>query len=260
MKTNRRWLGSAAAGGCGAKIVGIEHDVIALVLRREDALLGQRVVLECAVAIEVVGSDVENDGDGGMELLRGFELEAGDFKHRPCAVGALFGKRNDGDADVAADERRKSGPLEDFAEERGGGRLAIGAGDGENLAFEKAGGELQFADDGAAEALGLHQLGCFERHAGAHDDHVLTAEREQAVTTGLNVDSFFKECRDVFGESFCAADVRNSDLSTAMAQKQCRSQAGLSESYDQHFFAFEFHHEIRPRRLIRPSPLLIFAP
>ena len=42
-------------------------------LRGKDALLGQRVVFEAAVAVKVVGRDVEDDGDGGMELLQCFQ-------------------------------------------------------------------------------------------------------------------------------------------------------------------------------------------
>jgi hypothetical protein len=102
---------------CGADVVCIEDCKIVSILGREDALFGECVVFESAVAIKVIGSDVEDDGNGWVELLGAFELEAGDFKNGPRAVGALFSKRYNGDADVAADERGKSGLLEDFAEE-----------------------------------------------------------------------------------------------------------------------------------------------
>ena len=113
-----------------------------------------------------------------------------------------------------------AGLLEDFADERRGGGLAVGAGDGEDLAFQEAGGEFEFADDGAAEVACLHQLGCIERHAGADDDEVLAAEGEQAVTAGFDVDAFVEQGGNVFGERFGAANVGDGDLGSATAQKQ----------------------------------------
>ena len=102
---------------CGADVICIEDGKVVSILGCEDALFGQGVVFESAVAIKVIGSDVEDDGDRWVELLGAFELEAGNFKNGPGVVGALFSKRYNGDADVAADERGKSGLLEDFAEE-----------------------------------------------------------------------------------------------------------------------------------------------
>ena len=110
------------------------------------------------------------------------------------------------------------------------------------LSFEEAGGEFEFADDGAAEVRGLHQFGCFERHAGAHDDEVLAAEGKQAVAAGFDVDAFVEQGGDVFGERFGAADVGDGDLGSPAAQKHGGGEPGFSESDDQNFFAFEFHH------------------
>ncbi len=94
---------------------------------------------------------------------------------------------------------------EDFADQRGGGGFAVGAGDGEDVAFEEARGQFELADDGQAEALGLHQLGRVERNAGADDDEVLAAEGEQAVAAGLDHDAFFEQRRNVFGEGLGAS-------------------------------------------------------
>ena len=146
-----RGVGTGGGGG-GADVVGVQHHEVVRVLRGKDALLGQRVVLESAVAVEVVGRDVEDDGDVGMELLRAFELKAGNLEHRPGLVGALVDEGHDRHADVAADQGGNAGLFQDFAEQRGGGGFAVGAGDGEDLAFEKARGQFQFADDGQAEA------------------------------------------------------------------------------------------------------------
>ena len=53
---------------------------IVFVLLGEDALLGERIILEAAVAVEVIGRDVENDRDLGMELLASFQ--AGSWRPR----------------------------------------------------------------------------------------------------------------------------------------------------------------------------------
>ena len=205
--------------------------------------LAQGVVFKAAVAVEVVGRDVEDDGDGGVELLSRFELEAGDFEDGPGGVGGFVDEGDDGHADVAADEGGNAGLLQDFAEQRGGGGLAVGAGDGEDLALEEAGGEFEFADDGAAEAFGLHEFGRVERDAGADDDEVLAAEGEQAVAAGFDVDALFKQGGNVFGEGLGAADVGDGDLGSAAAQKEGGGQAGFAQSDDENLFAFELHHE-----------------
>ena len=150
---------------------------------------------------------------------------------------------DDRNADVAADQGGHSGLFEDFAEQRGGGGFAVGAGDGQDFAFEEAGGQFEFADDGEAEVAHLGQFGCVERNAGADDDQVLAAEGEQAVAAGFDVDALFEQGGNVFGEGFGAADVGDGDLGAAAAQKQGRGQAGFTQADDQYLFAFELHHE-----------------
>jgi hypothetical protein len=74
--------GNRSVSGLGRRlVVGVEDQCILGSLRGEDALLGARVVLKAAVAIQMVGRDVQNDGDGGTEFERAFQLEAGDFQH-----------------------------------------------------------------------------------------------------------------------------------------------------------------------------------
>ncbi len=95
----------------------------------------------------------------------------------------------------------------------------------------------------------LHQFGRVEGNAGADDDKVLAPEGEQAVTASLDHDALFEQRRDILGERFGAADVGDGDLRTLAAQEQGGSQSRLSQSDNQNFFAFEFHHvRIRPGR------------
>ena len=69
-RTRRRGARSAAAACGGADVVGVEHDEVLRGLRGEDALLGEGVVFKGAVAVEVVGRDVEDDGDRWDETVR----------------------------------------------------------------------------------------------------------------------------------------------------------------------------------------------
>ena len=111
-----------------------------------------------------------------------------------------------------------------------------------DLALEEARSQFEFADDGQAEALDLHQFRRVERDAGADDDQILTAEGEQAVAAGLDHDALFEQRGDVLGERLGAAHVGDGDLRALAAQKQGRRQTGFSQSDNQNFLAFEFHH------------------
>src|SRR6266576_705508 len=62
-------------------IVFVEDNVVGGLLIFEDAGFGVDVGLECAVAIEMIGSDVQNYRNLGPEGLDGFQLKAGDFEH-----------------------------------------------------------------------------------------------------------------------------------------------------------------------------------
>ena len=100
--------------------------------------LATRIVLKRAVPIEMIGRDVQDDRDLGMELARAFQLKARYLEHRPCLVAALFNQLNHRHADVAANQRRQPGLLENLADQSRRGGLAVGAGDGQDLPLESA--------------------------------------------------------------------------------------------------------------------------
>ena len=91
-----------------ARVVSIEYQVVFTRLRGEDALLCERIVFEGAVAIEMVGRDVQDDGDLWTEELDCLQLEAGNLEDRPGVfrVARFVDQLDDGQADVAADLRR----------------------------------------------------------------------------------------------------------------------------------------------------------
>ncbi len=142
----------------------------------------------------MIGRDVEDDGsdcwDGSAQCFRGWKLDTSRTDQR--AVGAFFNERDDGDADVSANQGGQPCLLENLAYQCRRGGLSIGAGDGKHLSFEETRSQLQLADDGAAKAAGLGELRRIERHAGTDNDEILTAEGEQAVAAGLDHNSFFQ--------------------------------------------------------------------
>ena len=145
----------------------------------------------------MVRGNVQDHGDAGMELIGALKLEAGDLDDRPGFVGALLDEPDHREADVASYQGGYAGLLKNFAHQRGGRGLAVGAGDGQHLALEKAGGQFKFADDRQAEAFHLRQFGGIQRHAGTDHDQVLAAEGEQTVASGLHHDALFKQGRDL---------------------------------------------------------------
>ena len=77
---------------------------------------------------------------------------------------------------------------------------------------------------GQAEALGLHQFGRIQRHAGAHHDQVLAAEGQQAVAAGLHHDPLFEQRRNLLGQRLGRAHIGDRHLRALAAQKQSRRQ------------------------------------
>ena len=110
-KTSRPWRPSGWRRRRQGALSAFSTSAILRGLRGKDALLGPRIVLKGAVAVQVVRRNVQDDGDLGMELIGAFKLEAGDLEHRPGVIGAFVDQRHDRHADVAAHERGQAGSL-----------------------------------------------------------------------------------------------------------------------------------------------------
>ncbi len=160
-----------ALGNIAAPVVVIADDRVLGLLHQPRLQAG--VVLHGAVAVEVIGRDVEQDADGGLERRRQLDLERGHFDD----VGAVVGRRlqrQDGGADVAAHLRIPAGFRENVRDQGGRRRFAVGAGDGDERRIRRALGplareQLDVADDldagGAGFLHGPVRLGMRERHA-----------------------------------------------------------------------------------------------
>ncbi len=144
--------------------------------RRDEPLLDAGVCRHGAMPVEMVGRDVEEHADGRIERRREIDLEGRALDDvRAPDLGRR--QRQDRRADVAAKRDVALRLLEDVRDERGGGRLAVGAGDGDErpdlpcrrdlatLAAE----QFDIADDLDAGVPGAHHrprgLRVGERHA-----------------------------------------------------------------------------------------------
>ncbi len=121
-----------------------DRDVV-VALVGEDAQLGLRVGLEGAVAVDVVGREVEQHGALGSELDGVLELEGGDLADHGRVGCQVADERAQGGADVAGDRHRPPGLAVDVADELGRRRLAVGPGHGDELVGDQPPRELDLA-------------------------------------------------------------------------------------------------------------------
>ena len=116
--------------GARRLVVDADHGAVADLLAGEDVLLGGDIARQIAMAIDVVGRDVEPHRDMGVEGLQQFELVGRQLQH----VEAALAQRRQVEraaADIAADLAAHAGLGEDMADQRRRRRLAVGAGDGD---------------------------------------------------------------------------------------------------------------------------------
>ena len=130
----------------------------------EDAGFDKGVVFVGFVPAQVVGSEVEPEGDMGMEGIDSFELVTGDFDDKSMITGIDNG--DEGESDVSGGEGFDSGVVQDMSDKGGGGAFTVSSSDGDDAAFAKTGGEFQFADDGDLGLTRLEQEGVIEGHSG----------------------------------------------------------------------------------------------
>jgi hypothetical protein len=162
------------------------------------------------MTVQMIGRDVEDDGDRGAEVYDSFQLEAGDFEHAPALRAASGNESGDRKADVSAYLRRLAAGVKNFSAQCSRGGFAVRPGNCQDAALQKTRRELQLTDDRSAEGAGLDQLRRGERNAGADDDEILAAEGEQAVaarpdlprpTTRIFLP--FNSIMDSFADAFC---------------------------------------------------------
>ena len=149
----------------------------------DDAHLGIDIVLELeVVAVEVIGRDVEQNGNVGTEVVHVVELERTQFDDI-VLVRFLSHLESKTLTDISGQSHVVSGTLEDVIDQRGGCRLAVAARDTDHLGVRISSCELNLADDMCV--LGhqfLHHRSLFW-DARAFDDLICTQDFLLGVMT-----------------------------------------------------------------------------
>jgi hypothetical protein len=127
--------------------------------------LGGGVIVETGVAVEVVVGNVEHRRRNRLQRRPGLELKAGQLQHpapaaAPFRVEALHQHVERSRADVAGHDRIQPRGAKHLAGQRGGGGLAVGAGDGNDAGAiaapeltQRIGQQIHLADDRDATAF-----------------------------------------------------------------------------------------------------------
>src|ERR1051325_10279684 len=148
--------------------------------------------LEAAVVLEVIGLDVRDDGDLGMELVEGAVVLVG--LHDQEVAAAALGIA----AEVAAHAANQNGRIEPCLFEHGGDErrrcgLAVRAGDADGaLAVDDLAEELFALHDADAAGAGGIELAAVSSD-GAGDDHEGGAVDVRGVVAGDDVDAALGE-------------------------------------------------------------------
>ena len=186
---HRKAEAAAAGRGGGAdgqRIVEVHHGEIVGRLRGEDSRLGVGVGLDPVVAIEVIGGDVEQRGDARMESVGRLELKAGGLDHAEAAVSAAGVPTASASGSPRLPPTKVGRPrrAQHVADQRRGGRLAVGAGDRDDRRRDEPRGQLHLAGDGHARRPRGGQLRDL-RDARRQHDQIGAAGRSRAVPAQL---------------------------------------------------------------------------
>ena len=151
------------------RVVEVADEDVVRTLVGENSELRFGVLVHRVVAVEMVRLDVEQHGDARLERTDPFELERRDFGDDPIVGAGLHCFRDQRVTDVAADARRAAGIAEDVPDQRGGRRLALGAGDRDDRRASQTIGDLDLAIDGDVSALHEPHERVVERNARRED-------------------------------------------------------------------------------------------
>ena len=231
-----------------------KHRVLIGPLQLEQPRLGIGIGVEIAIAVEMVGGDVEQRRDITGEAEGEIDLIARQFEHIDAAIGK--GRLpQDRQADIAAHPCGNPCPAQQMMHQHGGGGFAIGAGDPHH-AMRRQGGaglreKLDIADQRhASRAGGIADWVSVYRDAGRYQNPGETGEihaagigqlHRRTMTLGNGVARFL-------------AGIPGGDSCSARHQRGHRRSPGAGEA--QHGVALareEGGDDHRSLRVERPS-------
>ena len=160
-------------------------------LHLEQPRLGIGISFDPVITVEMIRGDVEENGDVAVEAVGEIDLVGRKLEH----IDPVLGERllaQDRVADIAGHRRRQPGGPGDVADQSGGRRLAVGAGNSHHLvARERLAGQSEQFDVADDRHAGVARLArdrvAVERYARGHDDSRIAAEvsGQQIADPGL---------------------------------------------------------------------------
>ena len=165
------------------------HDLGARPL--EDAELCVAVRLKAAMAVDVVGLEVEKDGDVAGEGVDILKLEARELAHDPRVRPCLLRGGCERPADVAGDLGGTAVRAENCAEELGRRCLPVRSGHADEArpGREEPVAELDLAPERDAASVRGGGQRRISRHAGTLDDEVHTLEQRLLLPSEVDFDA-----------------------------------------------------------------------
>ena len=210
-------------------IVGVDHGDVARPLIGEDPQLRAEVVSERAVAVEVIGTEVEQHGDLRGEGLGVLELEGRALADDRRAGIERTGHRGERRTHVAGQRMGLPGRLADGTEPFSHGRLAVRAGYGEEAVGQQAPAELELADHRQPPLVSRDDRRRRRRHAGTLDHRANPVHELKTIVIQTQFDA---ELRKPCG-SWRISRIRAVDARAEPQQRLSGGHPGAGEPDDQ---------------------------
>ena len=219
----------------GEGVVHVEDQGIAGALRTIDVLLGVHVFRHVPVPVQVVGGQVGDDGDVGAQG-EVHELEGAELHHGEVRRVHLLRQGQEGGADVAAQPDLPARLLQQPGDQGGGGRLAVGAGDGDDGAGAHPEEGLHLGGDLRARFAQGGELGPVRLQAGGAEDHV-AGQILQIVRPCLQAAAPGLQGEHLLLQLFIGRGVAAGDVAAMLQQHAHQGPVADAQTEHQDFFA-----------------------
>ena len=176
----------------------VDGDVV-ISLIGEDPQLGTQVVVEVAMAVEVVRSGVEQHGALRREGFGVLQLEARALADHRRLGRRAADQRCQRRADVAAHHDRLGGRLPQVTKPLGNGRLAVRPRHRDEAIREQSPGQLQLADDRDPSFTRGRDHRGLAGHPGALDEATGTFEQLDSIRIQADFDACLPQPRRALG-------------------------------------------------------------
>ncbi len=184
----------------------------------EQPQLRAHVRRHVAVAIQMVGADVQHAGNAWVERLDPLELKAGNLDD--ANLGVLEHRQRQRPTEIAAGKRSPPARFHDPPEQGDGRALAVGSGNRKKRSLQRARGQLELRDDALAARLRRRDQRVRARNPGAHDDFLDVVEGARNIR-GLDDHALRRQlpCYGV-GDSTVVRDERDHPLGGQQARRR----------------------------------------